>query len=176
MKTKIENISDLQAERARLKNRIENSRVGIQRQFEDIKEEINPARQVMHAISGMIAKPDRGFVQLGVARGVDLLLRQTPIGRAAWPIRFIIPFVVKRVASNYVNKTDRTEVLIKSLRWVKRVTDEKPVDIVRVEAPKPSLKVRFLRWLKNATAEKPGVEWIETVRLDPEEYPSRVSL
>lgn len=167
MERKIENLSDLQAERARLKNKLEVSKVQIKQQFDGIKEDINPARQVINTVSGLMAKPQNNLFSNGVGRSIDLALQFTPLGRAAWPIRMLMPFVVKRVTTNFLN-SNGPQVLEKSLIWVKNVTDERPALPATLSIkPEKSLKEKFFSWLKNATEDHDPqpAEVIETLPL-----------
>ncbi|MDQ1086748.1 hypothetical protein [Siphonobacter sp. SORGH_AS_1065] len=151
MERKIENLSDLQAERARLKNQLEVSKVQIKRQLDGIKDDINPARQVINTVSGLMAKPENNLFSNGIGRGIDLALQFTPLGRAAWPLRMLVPFAVKRVTTNFLN-SNGPQVLEKSLIWVKNVTDERPAFPAKISLkPEKSLKEKFFSWLKDVT-------------------------
>jgi len=178
MNNRIESLSDLQAERARLKNQLETSRVGIRRQFDDIKEDINPARQIVQTFTHLMSKPKNNALQMGVVRGIDMALAYTPIGRMAWPLRFIIRFLLKRATANYLS-SNQNHLLQKSLSWVKEVSDDEP-KVVRITEGKPKKhwKERFFRWLKDATAEDdiPRAHVVESLPLAQPERPVRTPL
>lgn len=181
MKTKIENQSDLQAERARLRNQLEVSKVKIRRQFDGIKEDISPARQVMQTVSSLMAKPKSNLLSTGIGRSVDLALQLTPLGRAAWPIRFLIPFAAKRITTNFLN-SNGPQVLEKSLTWVKNVTSDEPTFPSRLEIKtQKSVKEKFFSWLKQVTEDSETdireAEVIETLPLlEPPYTTSRTPL
>lgn len=180
MNNRIENLSDLQAERARLKNQIETSRVGIRRQFDDIKEDINPARQIVQTFTHLMSKPKNNALQMGVVRGIDMAISYSPIGRMAWPLRFLIRFLLKRATANYLS-SNQNHLLQKSLTWVKEVSDDDPQPkLVRITdvKPKKNWKEKFFRWLKDATAEDdiPRAHVVESLPLVQPERPIRTPL
>ena len=144
MGTSIQNRSDLVAEQARLTNQLETSRAQIRQQLSGIKEEINPAKQAFKVATGLMARPQNALLHLGIGKGVDLALALTPIGRAVWPVRVLLPLVLKRATTNYLSQ-NRNEVLEKTLRWVRNVTEERP------PKPKRTAKERFFRWVKRVT-------------------------
>lgn len=144
METSIQNRSDLLAEQARLTGQMENSRARIKEQLTGIREEINPARQAFKLATGLMARPQSALLHMGIGRGIDLALALTPIGRAIWPVRVLLPLVLKRATTNYLYQ-NKDEVLEKTLRWVQKATEEHP------PKPKRSAGERFFHWVKRIT-------------------------
>lgn len=129
MKTNIQNINDLRAERARLKNQLQLSQIYMRRELAAIKTEINPARQAVGMIGDMLTAPQKGLLNVGVGIGIDTVIRRGLLARAGWLPRLIIPFIARNVASNLIQK-NRTSIVENALMWVKKVTDKpKKVEI-----------------------------------------------
>lgn len=123
MKTNIQNIDDLRAERARLKNQMELSKLYMQQQAAAIKTELNPARQAVGVIGDMLTSPQKGLLNLGVGLGVDTIIRRGLLARAGWLPRLVIPFLARNLAANLIQK-NRTSLVENALLWVKKVTDK----------------------------------------------------
>jgi hypothetical protein len=153
MKTKIETIEDLMAERARLKNQVTLSHLKMTNHFNVLKEELQPARQVVgYAKNLLINNGNRkSLVGMGLRFGVNAILKNTLLYRASWLTRLVVPYIANNVLSNYVAKHD-TEILENTVNWVKEKTSNESEKIKR---PKISLKERALLWVKDVTEEKP---------------------
>ncbi|MEZ4900977.1 MAG: hypothetical protein R2822_04085 [Spirosomataceae bacterium] len=143
MKTKIETLHDLRAERARLKNQLELSQMHMHQELTAIKTEINPARQAVGALRDILTTPRKGLLNVGVGMGVDALIRRGLLARAGWLPRLVVPFIVRNVAANYIQK-NRTSIIENMLLWVKNAT-AKPVEKAQFKAEKePSVKKAYL--------------------------------
>jgi hypothetical protein len=126
MKTNIQNIDDVRAERARLKNQIESSRTHLRQEFGAIKKELNPVNQALGVVSDVLTTPRKGLLSMGVGFGVDTVLKRVVLARAGWLPRLVVPFLVKNVATNYISK-HKTSVVEGVLGWVKKATDSKKI-------------------------------------------------
>lgn len=124
MKNNIETIDDLRAERARLHNQIQLSKIGMRNEISAIKEELNPARQAVGVLNDVLTSPKKGLLSLGIGLGVDVVLRRTVLARAGWITKLVVPFLVRNVATNIVQKNGK-KIVEKSLVWLKNAT-EKP--------------------------------------------------
>jgi hypothetical protein len=124
MKTDIKNLDDLRAERARLKNQIEASRMNLRYEFGAIKQELNPLNQALGVVTDVFTTPRKGLLSLGVGIGVDTVLKNVILARAGWLPRLVVPFLVKNVATNYISK-NKTSVVENIVGWVKKKTDKK---------------------------------------------------
>ena len=121
MKTKIENIDDIIAERVRLKNQLQQSKAEISRELAAIKTEFNPARQAVGFIGDVFATPKKGLLSLGVGLGVDTIIRRGLLARAGWITKLVVPFLVRNVATNLISK-NRTSLVENGLIWLKNAT------------------------------------------------------
>jgi hypothetical protein len=124
MKTDIKNLDDLRAERARLKNQIEASRMNLRYEFGAIKQELNPLNQALGVVTDVFTTPRKGLLSLGVGIGVDTILKNVILARAGWLPRLVVPFLVKNVATNYISK-NKASVVENIVGWVKKKTDKK---------------------------------------------------
>ena len=153
MKTKIETIEDLVAERARLKNQVAISGIKLKKHFSVLKEELQPARQVVGYAKNLLVNNGnrKSLVGMGLRFGVDALLKNTILYRASWLTRLVVPYIANNVVSNYVVKHD-TEILENTINWVKEKTSDEPS---KSKKPKVSFAEKALMWVKDATDEKP---------------------
>jgi hypothetical protein len=153
MKTKIETIEDLMAERARLKNQVTLSRLKMTNHFKVLKEELEPARQVVGYAKNLLVNNGnrKSLVGMGLRFGVDAILKNTVLYRASWLARLVVPYIANNVVSNYVAKHD-TEILENTINWVKEKTSN---DSDKPKKPKTSLAEKALLWVKDVTEEKP---------------------
>ena len=127
MKTKIESIGDLTAERARLKNQVAISGIKLKNHFNVFKQDIQPARQVVGYAKNLLVNNGnrKSLVGMGLRFGVNAILKNTVLYRASWLTRLVVPFLANNVVSNYVAKHD-TEILEDTVNWVKEKTSNKP--------------------------------------------------
>lgn len=153
MKTKIETIGDLTAERARLKNQVAVSGTKLKNNFNTLKEELQPARQVVGYAKNLLVNNGnrKSLVGMGLRFGVNALLKNTILYRASWLTRLVVPFIANNVVANYVAKHD-TEILENTINWVKEKTSNEPK---LPKKPKVSLAEKALMWVKDVTEEKP---------------------
>ncbi len=169
MKTKIETIEDLMAERARLKNQITLSHLKLINHFTVLKEELKPARQVVGYAKNLLVNNGnrKSIVGMGLRFGVDAILKNTVLYRASWLTRLVVPYIANNVLSNYVAKHD-TEILEDTVNWVKSKTSDEPK---KPKAPKVSFAERALMWVKDATEDKPKNS-IELTQHDLKQLPA----
>lgn len=136
MKTKIETVDDLRAERARLKNKLELSRIHMRKEINAIKTELSPARQAVGVVSDLLTTPRKGLLPIGVGIGVDLILRRTLLSKAGWLPRLIVPLIVRNVTTNLIKK-NKTSIVEKALIWLKKATDKPQPKPQLIEAAAP---------------------------------------
>lgn len=125
MKNNIRTIDDLRAERARLYNQIQLSKISMRNEMTAIKEELNPARQAVGVLNDVLTSPQKGLLTLGIGLGVDIVLRRTILARAGWLTKLVVPFLVRNAATNILQKNGKG-IVEKSLVWIKNAT-EKPI-------------------------------------------------
>lgn len=159
MKTKIKNINDLRAERARLKNEIELSKTKMRSSIEAIKAELNPARRVVDFLGSFLTSRNNGLLNVGVGLGVDTVIRNGLLRRAPWPLKVLVPFFLKNFAGNVIHN-NKDNIMEKSIAWVRDITTEAPKPIltevkgIYIEE-QLSLIEKALLWVKDITEDKP---------------------
>ena len=148
MKTKIETKEDLVAERARLKNQVTISRLKLSNEFSILKEELQPARQIVGYAKNLLVNNGnrKSIVGMGLRFGVNALLKNTILYRASWLTRLVVPYIANNVVSNYVAKND-TEILENTVNWIKDKTSNES------HKPQKSLVEKALLWVKDVTEE-----------------------
>ena len=124
MKINIQNLEDVRAERARLKNQIETSRMNLRLEFGAIKKELNPINQALGVVTDVFTTPKKGLLSIGVGFGVDTVLKRVILARAGWLPRLVVPFLVRNVATNYISN-HKASVVEGMLGWVKKATQSK---------------------------------------------------
>jgi len=67
-----------------------------------------------------------GVAGKGLELGVGAALSKTLLKRLPVPLNFIAPIIIEKVIVKHGVPEGR-EVLLKGLRWVKKMTDEKPL-------------------------------------------------
>ncbi|RYU94139.1 hypothetical protein [Emticicia agri] len=179
MKTKIKNINDLRAERARLKNEIELSKTKMRSSIDAIKEELSPARHVVDFLGNFLTNRNKGLLNVGVGLGVDTVIRNGILRSAPWPLKVLVPFFLKNFAGNMIHNNKDT-IMKKGIEWVRDITTETPKPIltevkgVYIE-DKPSLVEKALLWVKDVTEEKPK-EVREEPKVDKPSFVERALL
>ncbi len=72
----------------------------------------------------LVAGPE-GAVGKGVELGMGAFLAKSVMRRLPVPFNFIVPFVAEKIIMKHGAEEGR-DILLKGLRWIKKVTDEKP--------------------------------------------------
>lgn len=103
---KISNYTELVAERTRIQQELAFQKAEIQEEIREIKDKLKP---VTGLLSFFGTKKQSSFkstaMQVGANIGIDVLLRNTLLGRAGWLSRLILPFVAKKISSKVIEKT-----------------------------------------------------------------------
>jgi hypothetical protein len=108
---KIENYSDLKAERIRLRQKRYQLEHDIRNNFESVKENLAPGKLIMDGVSNAFVSKDHGLIYKGVGILSDLLLKKLIFKNSGLLTRLIVPFIVKNTATNLISK-NRNKVLL----------------------------------------------------------------
>lgn len=169
MKTKVESLEDLKAERARLSNEVQLSQVYIRKDLGLIKDGTRPAGRAVNILGSFLKNKNTGIVGMGVNFAADHLLRRTLLARANPVVRWIVPMLFRNVTGSLLAQSSGavTSAAEKALLWVKEKTaDKQPAGTVTVAAPrKPSKPSKPLAWHGLNTAEK-LVRWVKDKTTD----------
>jgi hypothetical protein len=100
----INNAEELSAEKVHLQQEVDARKEAIMTDIRELKKELSPVKQAADMASNVFIKKYKGWIQTAANVGVDLILSRFLLRRAALPIRFFVPMLVKNVAGNYLNQ------------------------------------------------------------------------
>lgn len=127
----INSYDDLKAQRARAHNDLQVAKSKLDEDSRTWQEEVRPLKAVSSVASTLFTNPlvkkskKNGLVGTGVQMGINAVLGKVVFKRLPTPLNIVLPHLVQNVALNYTNKNGR-DWLIKGLRWIKDITEEKP--------------------------------------------------
>lgn len=148
----INSYDDLKAQRALAHNDLEVAKSRLNADTRSWKEDLKPLRLVSSVAGNMftnraVGKGKKGLIGQGVQLGLNAVIARTALRRLPLPLNIVLPHVLQNVAINYTQKNGK-DWLIKGLRWVKKITEEKPesaevaqevlVPLNEVDAPLPA--------------------------------------
>ena len=96
------------------------------RKLEQNKESLGDA---VTYVKNLLVSGPQGAAGKGLELGVGAILAKTVLKRLPVPFNYVVPFVAEKIIMKHGIESGR-EVLLTGLRWVKKVTDEKPVELV----------------------------------------------
>lgn len=95
------------------------------------------------------------LVNMGLGLGIDAILRNTLLRNSSWVTRLVASFVAKNLLSNYI-ANNREVLVNNSVSWVKaKLNQENPSLSSILEKPKKNILIKTLLWVKDVTDEKP---------------------
>ena len=104
--TKISNYEELVAERMRIQQELSLQKAQINEEIQEIKDKIKPVTGLL-SFFGTSKKQSlkSSAMQVGANIGIDVLLRNTLLGKAGWLTRLVLPFVAKKLSSKVIERT-----------------------------------------------------------------------
>lgn len=104
--SRISNYDELVAERIRIQQMLALQKAQLNAEINELKDRLKP-------VTGLLSffKRDKNpsvkstAMQIGANIGIDVLLRNTLLGRAGWLARLVVPFVAKKISSRIIDKT-----------------------------------------------------------------------
>lgn len=103
---KISNYNELVAERMRVQQELALNKAGIAEEIREIKDRLKPVTGLLSFFStDKKSSLKSTAMQVGANIGIDVLLRNTILGRAGWLTRLIVPFIAKKLSSKVIEKT-----------------------------------------------------------------------
>ena len=102
--TKINNYTDLLAERNRLEALLREHKATIATEVGVIKENLHPVFALVSFLGIFQRKPNQSLLQFGADVGVELLLRQKLLAKSNWVTRLVLPFLAKGATANVLEK------------------------------------------------------------------------
>lgn len=104
--TKINNYKELVAERQRIEQELLLQKAEINGEIQEIKDKLKPITGLLSFFNTSKKQSLKSTaMQVGANIGIDVLLRNTLLGRASWLSRLIVPFIAKQISSKVIEKT-----------------------------------------------------------------------
>jgi hypothetical protein len=103
---KISNYNDLAGERIRIQQELAVQKAQINEEIQEIKDKLKPVTGILSFFDTSKKQSFKSTaMQVGANIGIDVLLRNTLLGRAGWLTRLILPFVAKKISSKVIERT-----------------------------------------------------------------------
>jgi hypothetical protein len=103
---KISNYTELVAERMRIQQELAFQKAQINEEIQEIKDKLKPVTGLLSFFDNSKKQSFKSTaMQVGANIGIDVLLRNTLLGKAGWLTRLILPFVAKKISSKVIEKT-----------------------------------------------------------------------
>lgn len=103
---RISNYEQLVAERMRIQQELAIQKATINEEVREIKQKISPITGLLSFFSNTKQPSFKSSaMQVGANIGIDVLLRNTLLGRAGWITKLIIPFIAKKISSKVIERT-----------------------------------------------------------------------
>ncbi|HEX5655286.1 MAG TPA: hypothetical protein VFX58_19570 [Chitinophagaceae bacterium] len=109
MNKPIRTYEDLVEERERLEQLLVTQKESLRLGVQSLKSEFKPALAAISFLGSLVTR-DRVNPVLGTAANtaIDLLLKNTLLGRAGWLVRNLVPAMVKNLSSHYIHDHEDT--------------------------------------------------------------------
>ena len=106
--TKINNYTELVAERIRLQEELKKQKLFFKGEINEVKTKLEPIRNVMSFL-GIIKSKNAAIgpssiLKTGLSMGIDLLVRDKLLSKAGWITRAILPVIIKGISKQFINK------------------------------------------------------------------------
>jgi hypothetical protein len=103
MKT-INSLKELNEEKLRITQRINDLEVLIEADVNGIKQDINAWRAAGTTIKNFLVTEENGVMGESIGLAVDTLVKKLLLRRSNWVFKFVMSFLLKNVAKNYFSK------------------------------------------------------------------------
>jgi hypothetical protein len=122
-KVTINNYNDLIAEKQRLQLLLELQKERFSSNFkelkDELKEDLKPATTILQTVGKLTKKSERSKTVVNLALDYGgKLLKNTLLKKVSWPLRIVIPFFAKNIASHLIADSKNKKV--------KEITDALP--------------------------------------------------
>lgn len=102
-------------EEKRLKQQLTLQKAEFRHHFSVLQEKLSPVEKIAGVVKNFTTPDTRNpFVNTGLNLTIDLLLRNFYTAKVGWIPKLVLPFVLKNLSSNLVNKKGKS--LIKTLK------------------------------------------------------------
>jgi hypothetical protein len=109
----------LEQERKRLEALLEYHRGMIQRDIREIKDELQPVRNVFGFIKKFTTKDKtNALLNIGSEFAINTLLKRFVLSRTGWLVRAVVPFLVKNYSSHVISEK-KDQWIDKIVGWLR---------------------------------------------------------
>ncbi|HYF30410.1 MAG TPA: hypothetical protein VD993_04775 [Chitinophagaceae bacterium] len=106
---------DLLQEESRLKQKLTLQKAELRHHFHVLTDKLSPVERIAGIVKNFTTPSTRNpFINTGINFAIDMLLRKFYLAKVGWIPKLIVPFVLKNVSSNLVNKKGKS--LFKSFK------------------------------------------------------------
>jgi hypothetical protein len=99
----------LQREKQRLQQKLVLQKADFRHHYEVLKEKLSPIERVAGVVKNITTPSTRNpLVNTALNLAIDLLLRGFYTAKVGWLPKLVVPFVLKNVSSNLVNKKGKS--------------------------------------------------------------------
>lgn len=100
---------ELAREKQRLQQKLLLQKADLSHHYEVLKEKLSPLEKVAGVVKNITTPSTRNpLVNTGLNLGIDLLLRNFYLAKVGWLPKLVVPFVLKNLSSNLVNKKGKS--------------------------------------------------------------------
>lgn len=101
--TKITNHTELEVEKKRLELLLESKKSELLGDFEKIN--FDPADKIVNVVTKITRpNPNKNVLNAGLNAGINLIMKNTILGRAGFITRLILPAIVKKIVKNKIKQ------------------------------------------------------------------------
>ncbi|MGB8193266.1 MAG: hypothetical protein WCF67_15155 [Chitinophagaceae bacterium] len=106
---------DLLRERQRLQQKLVLEKADLKYHFEILQDKLSPVEKIVGVVKNITTPDTRNpFINTGLNLTIDMLLRNFYMAKVGWLPKLVVPFVLKNLSSNLVNKKGKS--IFKSLK------------------------------------------------------------
>ncbi len=100
---------DLVQEKHRLQQKLTLQKVDFKHNYAVLKQKLNPLEKIAGIVKNLATPDTRNpLVNTGLNFTIDMLLRGFYMARIGWLPKLVVPFVLKNLSSNLVNKKGKS--------------------------------------------------------------------
>ena len=111
--------NDLVQEKQRLSLLLEERKILVKTEFEEIKLKLKPLTHIVEVVEKMSSKDTSNpFINAGISMGVNFLLKNVLLRNAGWITRLVLPVLAKNYLTHEVE--EKNNIFSKIGKFVKR--------------------------------------------------------
>jgi hypothetical protein len=109
MTDRITTYKELCQEHGRLKQKLQIQKAEFRHHLGVLQDKLSPVEKIAGVVKNFTTPDTRNpFVNTGLNLTIDLLLRNFYMAKVGWIPKLVVPFVLKNLSSNFVNKKGKS--------------------------------------------------------------------